>query len=193
MIAEYLFLNFRSKLYTQNMMQILLSIKISFFVVFLITAAANAQQEDYQLGLNPNYIRQSQGAYYDYSDPEGVNIKVSIWGYVKFPGKYVIPQRSDLKDLLSYAGGINDDAYLDDMRIYRLNADSSQSMLKYNYEDLWWSEDLKQDLNIERLQAGDVLIVPGRPRLYWENYLSLTLSVVGVLISLTTLIVTLNK
>ena len=152
-----------------------------------------SQQEDYQLGLNQNYIRQNQGAYYDYSDPDGLNIKVSIWGYAKFPGRYIIPQRTDIKDLISYAGGINDDAYLDELRIYRVKADSSQEMIKFNYEELWWNEELTKDLNLYRLQAGDVLIVPGRPKLYWEDYLTLSLSIVGVLLSLTTLIVTANK
>jgi hypothetical protein len=152
-----------------------------------------AQQEDYQLGLNQNYIRQNQGAYYDYSDPDGLNIKVSVWGYVKFPGRYVIPERSDIRDLISYAGGINDDAYLDELRIYKILPDSSQEMMKFNYDDLWWNENLTQDLKLYKMDPGDVLVVPGRNRLYWENYLSLGLSIVGVLISLTTLIVTVNK
>ena len=152
-----------------------------------------AQQEDYQLGMNQSYLRQNQGAYYDYSDPDGLNIKVSIWGYVKYPGRYVIPQRTDIKDFISYAGGINDDAFLDELRIYRVNPDSSQEMIKFNYEDLWWNEDLTQNLVLQKMEASDVLIVPGRPRLYWEDYLTLSLSIVGVLLSLTTLIVTSNK
>jgi hypothetical protein len=61
-------------------------------------------------------------------------------------------------------------------------------MLKFNYDDLWWGDNLSKDLNISRLQASDVLIVPGRPRLYWENYLSLTLATLGFFISLATLI-----
>jgi hypothetical protein len=165
-------------------------------IIFLLLSLffnLSAQQDDYQLGMNPNYLRPTQGAYYDYSDPEGLNIKVSVWGYVKYPGRYVIPQYSDIKDLISYAGGINDDAYLDELRIYKMLPDSSQEMTMFNYEDLWWEKDLKQDLAIYSLKAGDVLVVPGRNRLYWENYLSLSLSIVGVLISLTTLIVTLNK
>jgi hypothetical protein len=161
----------------------------------LITLAFNllAQQDDYQLGLNPNYLRQTQGAYFDYSDPEGLNIKVSVWGYVKYPGRYVIPQYSDIKDLISYAGGISDDSYLDELRIYTILPDSSQQMILFDYEDLWWEEDLKNDLAIYSLKAGDVLVVPGRPRLYWENYLTLGLSIVGVLLSLTTLIITANN
>ena len=152
-----------------------------------------SQQEDYQLGLSQNYRGQTQGAYYDYSDPDGLNIKVSVWGYVKYPGRYIIPQRSDIRDLISYSGGISDDSYLDEIRVYKVLADSTQQMLQFDYEDLWWNEELKQDLSLYRMEAGDVLVVPGRPRLYWENYLTLGLSIVGVLLSLTTLIVTTNQ
>ena len=165
------------------------------FVLFLSisTSFIFAQEDDYQLGLNQGNLRQNQGAYYDYSVPDGLNIKVSIWGYVKYPGRYIIPERTDIKDFISYAGGVNDDANLDDLRIYRVNPDSSQEMLKFNYEDLWWNEDLTKNLVLYDMEAGDVLIVPGRPHMYWENYLTLSLSIVGILLSLTTLIVTANK
>ena len=160
-----------------------------FFIVFIIYPVyLNAQEKDYQIGMDPNSFRQSTGGYYDYSDPNGINIKVAVWGYVKYPGRYVIPVRSDIKDLMSYAGGINDDAFLDDLRIYRIEKDSTQLLLQFNYEDLWWGEKLNQDINLARLQAGDVLIVPGRPRLYWENYFTLVLSSLGFLVSVATLI-----
>ena len=161
-----------------------------FFIVFIIYPVyLNAQEKDYQIGLDPNYVRQlSTGGYYDYSDPNGINIKVAVWGYVKYPGRYVIPVRSDIKDLMSYSGGINDNAFLDDLRIYRIEKDSTQLLLQFNYEDLWWGENWKPDIDLSRLQAGDVLIVPGRPMLYWESYYSLVLSSLGFLISVATLI-----
>ena len=170
------------------------ALKLFIFGLFLFLANNSfAQDEDYQLGLSQDYIRQSQGAFYDYSDPTGLNIKVSVWGYVKYPGRYVIPERSNINDLISYAGGISDDSNLDEMRIFRVLADSTQEMLMYNYEDLWWSATLQKQIPLSKLQAGDVLIVPGRPRWYWENYLTLTLSIVGVLLSLATLIITANN
>ena len=160
-----------------------------FFIVFIIYPVyLGAQEKDYQIGLDPNFQRQSTGGYYDYSDPNGINIKVAVWGYVKYPGRYVIPIRSDIKDLISYSGGINDNAYLDDLRIYRIDKDSTQLLLQFNFEDLWWGENWKPDLDLSKLQAGDVLIVPGRPRLYWESYFSLILSSLGFLISIATLI-----
>ena len=167
---------------------------LQLILFFLFFQGLNiAQQDDYQLGLNQSYLRQNQGAYYDYSDPDGLNIKVAVWGYVKCPGRYIIPHRSDIKDLISYAGGISDDSYLDDLRIYKMLPDSSQQLLQFNYEDLWWNEELQKSLPLYKIEAGDVLVVPGRPRLYWEDYLALSLSIVGVLLSLTTLIVTSNK
>jgi hypothetical protein len=175
------------------MMRLFNNLNIIILFISISVIDIVAQQEDYQLGINQSYLRQNQGAYYDYSDPDGLNIKVSVWGYVKYPGRYVIPQRTDIKDFISYAGGINDDAFLDELRVYRVNTDSSQEMLKFNYEDLWWNEDLSQNLVLYKMEASDVLIVPGRPRLYWEDYLTLSLSIVGVLLSLTTLIVTSNK
>ena len=57
-------------------------------LLFLLATASFAQEDDYQVGLNPNLIWQNQGAFYDYSDPGGLNIRVSVWGYVKYPGRY---------------------------------------------------------------------------------------------------------
>jgi len=162
-------------------------------IFILASSIITAQEDDYQIGINTGLRTYNQGALYDYSDPNGINIKVAVWGYVKFPGKYVIPIRSDIKDLISYAGGINDNSYLDDLRIYRLDKDSSQMMLKFNYEDLWWGEDLKSELKLQKLEPGDVLVVPGRPKLYFENYLSLILGVVTTIVSVATLIITINK
>jgi hypothetical protein len=58
---------------------------------------------------------------------------------------------------------------------------------------LWWEKELKEELKLERLMPGDILIIPGRNRLYWENYLSLGLSILGVLLSVATIIITANK
>lgn len=160
-----------------------------FTILLFLSQQLVAQDKDYQIGLDPNFRGQASGGYYDYSDPDGFNIKVAVWGYVKYPGRYVIPIRSNINSLLSYAGGINDDAYLDQLRIYRVKKDSTQELISFNYEDLWWSDSLSQDLNLSKLHASDVLIVPGRPRLYWESYASLALSALGLLISIATLII----
>ena len=103
-------------------------------ILFLLAAKFNtfAQENDVQVGTVPRNPSQMFGLF-DYSDPTKVNIKVSVWGYVKFPGKYIVPVNSNLRDLVSIAGGPTPDAYLDDVRLVRTLADSTQQVFNYNF------------------------------------------------------------
>lgn len=159
------------------------------FILSLVCVLNIFAQEDVQIGTNLNQLRQSQGGYFDYSDPESVNIKVSVWGFVKYPGKYIIPYYSNAFDLLSYAGGPAENANLDDIRIFRINEDSSQVFIDLNYEDFLWNEELTSEKIAPRINMGDILLVPGQERLYFKDYFTLTLSVLSVLISLAILII----
>ena len=166
-----------------------------FFVLFILLAIQTtfAQDKDVQIGSSLNPRLQSQGGYFDYSDPEAVNIKVSVWGFVKFPGKYVIPDYSNLSDLLSYAGGPTDEAHLDDLRLFRTKPDSTQELMKFNYNDLLWEDNLTKEIKNPKLQAGDMVMVAGAQRLYTRDYVSLTVSVLSALISLSILILNIAK
>jgi SLBB domain len=164
-----------------------------FTIVLFFSAIIFAQNSELQVGSNLNQLRQSQGAFYDYSDPSTINIKVSVWGFVKFPGKYVIPIESNIYDLLSYAGGPTEDAHLDDLRLFRTAEDSIHSMIKFNYNDLLWDENLNQFKNAPGLEAGDIVLVPGSQRLYFKDYLQIGLSVFSALISLSILILNISK
>jgi hypothetical protein len=163
------------------------------FTLFIITANYVFSQEDLQIGTNIDYLRQSPGAFYDYSDPEAVNIKVSVWGFIKYPGKYIIPYYSNAYDLLSYSGGPVEDANLDELRIFRISKDSVQSFIKLDYNDFLWNEDLTSEKVAPQLIAGDILLVPGEDRLYFKDYLSLSLSIFSVLISLAILVINIGK
>lgn len=153
-----------------------------------------SQVKDYELG-TPNLTSRNYNAgYYDYSDPFSVNFKVSVWGYVPHPGRYNVPQNITLIDLLSYAGGPNDNAHLEDLRLYRLRPDGTQELLKFNYDDLWRGEQLlDESREIVQLLAGDIIVVPGEPRLYFKDWFGITVSTIGILVSLLTLIVVLNQ
>ncbi len=165
----------------------------SLILSFLFSIMIFAQNSELQVGSNTNQLRQNQGAFYDYSDPTTLNIKVAVWGFVKYPGKYVIPMESNVYDLLSYAGGPTEDAHLDDLRIFRTLEDSTREMVKFNYNDLLWDENLKELKNAPGLDAGDILLVPGSQRLYFKDYLQIGLSVFSALISLTILILNIAK
>ncbi len=163
-------------------------------VLVSFNSIITSQVKDYELGSSRYGIPTQTGGYFDYSDPETVNIKVSIWGNCKFPGRYLLPINTTVSDFISFAGGPTDAADLDDLRIYRIGADSTQQMLKFSYNDLLWEEELNININeIPILQASDVLLIPGSPRLYFKDWFSMGLSVFSALISLSILILNIAK
>lgn len=148
-----------------------------------------AQNEGVQIGSNLNTMRTTPaGGYYDYSDPQAVNIKVAVWGWVRYPGKYIIPAYSNVNDLLSYAGGPTDAAHLQNLKIIRTGNDSTETIIPIKYQDLLVSDKISSFPKAPKLMPGDVLIVSGEPRLYFNNYLSITLSVVSTLVSIATFV-----
>lgn len=169
--------------------------KILFFILWMmVLSQISFAQDDIQIGSPYNITNnQRQGGMFDYSDPSSVNIKVQLWGYVKFPGFYIVPARSTINELISLAGGPNEDALLSDIRVLKTTADSSNVMLKYNYNDLMWEDSLKTKIKFVRLQAGDIIIVPGEPRYFVRQDISFYLSVVTALASLAALIISITK
>jgi len=47
----------------------------------------------------------STAAFYKYSEPGDVDIKVHVWGAVQYPGLYEIPRGTQLSEIFSLAGG----------------------------------------------------------------------------------------
>lgn len=162
-------------------------------LIFLCLAFASiSAQEDIQIGAM-KYDQRYQSGFFDFSDPTGINIKVQLWGYVKYPGYYVVPARSTINDLISLAGGPTQDALMEDIRIMRTGPDSVVAMLKYNYNDLLWEKELSQPVKFPRLIAGDMVIVPGEPRYFARQDVSFYLSVITALASTTALIISITR
>ncbi len=157
------------------------------FFTILFTSIISGQKRDLQVGSNAS-VHQVQGAFFDYSDPETVNIRVAVWGFVNYPGRYIIPDYSTINDLISFAGGPTDDAHLEDLRIYRTEGDSLQALSKFNYNALLWDDYIESVSSIPQLNPGDILMVPGTPRLYFKDWFQITLALVATLISLSILI-----
>jgi len=161
-----------------------------FFILFIfIFSFPIKAQENIEFGSVSN-MRNLSGSFYDFSEPGKVNMRVAVWGFVRNPGKYIIPINSNASDLLSYAGGLQSDAFYDDLRIYRMNADSTYTLIKFSYEDLFWKNELSKEnrLRVPSLKAGDIIAVPGEPKMYFRDWFSLTLSLVSTLISLSILL-----
>lgn len=150
-------------------------------------------QDKYQIGSELRNLRQTQGGYFDYSDPSGINIKVQLWGYVKYPGYYLVPINSTISELFSYAGGPLVDAKLDDIRILKTSEDSTIIMNKLDYNDLMWEESLSKSINFPKLNAGDIIVVPGAPRYFIRQDISFYLSILTAVISSAALIISITR
>ncbi len=170
-------------------MKHLLTISFFLFLAYCLNA-----QTDVRLGTTYSALSsQRQGGLFDYSDPESINMRVSVWGFVKYPGRYLVPVYTSVSDLLSYAGGPTDDSQLDDLRLYRVMEDSTQHLFSFNFNDLLWANQLEvNNRKIPKLQGSDLLVVPGSPRLYFTDWFRISLSVFSAIISLWLLVLRLK-
>lgn len=66
-------------------------------------------------------------------------------------------------------------------------------MLRYNYNDTMWEESLINNFSIVRLEAGDIIVVPGEPVYFVRQDISFYHSVVTALASLAALIISITK
>jgi len=168
---------------------------LSLILLFVaISSSINAQITDYELGTKSGLRYNQQSGYFDLSDPDAVNIKVAVWGFVRYPGKYLVPSYTNLLDLLSYAGGPSNDSHLDDLRLYRTKEDGSQEMLVFNFNDLLWESKLdSKNRKVPLIEAGDILVVPGSPRYYARDLVSMWATILSALVSIAILVLNLVR
>jgi len=168
-----------------------LKFKTLFLVGFLIILSSNhfAQITDMELGRGSF----SRSGLYDFSDPGTINIKVAVWGYVSRPGKYVVPDYTTVSDLLSFAGGPSRDSELDDLRIYRTLENGTEEMIKFNYNDIMWENNLNTKIRFTpKLQASDILVIPGSPKLFWTDWFNIGLQIFSITLSIVSLLLAIN-
>lgn len=92
-------------------------------------------------------------SYYVYLGETGeLQVKVSIWGEVKSPGLYSIPDRTDLATLLSLAGGPSDGANLSQVKI--IHSFPTPSVTIVNMREFFSSGDRK---SIPIMKPGDMV------------------------------------
>lgn len=173
--------------------------RIFIFITFCIPSLSLSQIDRQQVG--NDQINTQQGGFYNYGDKNKVNIEVNIWGYVKYPGKYLIPKGSTVMDLISYSGGPITESKLEDIRLFRPGNDSLKTkdkLINLDYNDLLWEAPVadrvkfKNKINLT-LMPGDVLIFTGEPRYFTRDNISFILSISAVLISIGILVVSITK
>ena len=165
-----------------------MNIRILFLILlFLKFYTSIFSQDDIQIGSVGTRTGQA-GGLYDYSNPSSINIKVQLWGYVRYPGYYIVPAGISLNELISFAGGPNDDARLDDIRVTKIKKGVQTKIIKYNYNDMMWEDEIQTQISYVSLEAGDIIVVPGEPRYFARDDIAFYLGIVTTLASLTALI-----
>jgi hypothetical protein len=165
---------------------------LSFFRVDFIVG----QEKNERIGIDE--ILKTGTNYYNYSEKDKINIEVSVWGYVKSPGKYLIPKGTSFIDLVSLTGGPLSEAKLDDIRIVRTKNDSlgikKDIIINLNYNDYLWEDKISstKKLNPELL-PGDIILIPGGPKYFFRENITLILTGVTTLTSVAVLLVTIFK
>ncbi len=163
-------------------------------ILFIYSNSIYGQITDYELGSKLGYRYNQQSGYFDLSDPDAVNIKVSVWGFVRYPGKYLVPTYTTVLDLLSFAGGPSNDSHMDDIRLYRNKEDGSQEMVVLDFNDLLWESKLDaRKRAVPFMEAGDILVVPGSPRYYARDLVSMWATILSALVSIAILVLNLVK
>ncbi|MCK4339473.1 MAG: SLBB domain-containing protein [Candidatus Cloacimonetes bacterium] len=111
-------------------------------------------------------------------DVEQLRIYTYIWGRVRKPGLYIVPDDTDLLALISLAGGPTDDAKLSKIRIVRpgLN-DEEREVIWINLKKYLNTGDRS---NIPVLMPGDTIIVSGTVYYGLNRAASLIATVVSI-------------
>ena len=162
---------------------VLISLKINF-----------SQENNLQLG-KPTTA--PSAAVFDLSDPMGINMEVSLWGFVRYPGKYKVPVNTTIMDLLSYAGGPMEESDLKEIRILRGVTDTTVKAGKImilNYNDLLWEDKIHMDRDRDPiLRDGDFVVVMKDTKYSFRDNLLIVLPLISTVITIITFIITLRK
>jgi len=126
-------------------------------ITFLVIVASTVYSQTESSSI-PSF---NPGAVYQYSGSltgtEQLKIRTYIWGQVRNPGLYIVPDNTDLLTLISSAGGPTENAKLSKIRIIRSTSEGD----KVIWIDLKEYLDTGEADLIPILKPGDTVIVSG--------------------------------
>jgi hypothetical protein len=133
------------------------------------------------------------GSYYEYNLGGGLKIPVNLWGFVRNPGRYVVPSSTTLVQLLSFGGGPTEQARMTDIKIIRdISVDSTivEKVLVMNLELFQKNGDENQN---PVLYPGDTIVVPGNALSVFQMALGIARDIALVVGTLATLILAISS
>ncbi len=129
--------------------------KIILLLIFLMFSSIMlAQIEGVTSAYNPASIYLYSGTL---AGTEQLKIKTYIWGQVKKPGLYIVPDNTDLLTLISSAGGPTENAKLSKIRIIR-TTEEGDKVIWVNMKKYLETGDPEL---IPVLKPGDTVVVSG--------------------------------
>ena len=167
-------------------------------ILLLIVSSNVSYSQDDRERIGEDELLKSGPNYYNYSDKDKVNIEVSLWGYVKNPGKYLIPRGTTAIELITLGGGPTTEALLNDVRLVRMKNDSlnisSDQIIRMDYNDFLWEEQIRSGTKKNPvLLPGDMVLLPGEPRYFFRDNLGIILSISSFLLTATVLVINIVK
>lgn len=108
----------------------------------------------------------SRGAQYQIGRDDELLIKVNIWGLVRMPGQYIVPNHTDLISLISYAGGPSENAQTKSVKLIRTTKftpdgkarNTDQKIYQYNIKKFLETGDLTMN---PQLIPDDTILISG--------------------------------
>jgi len=165
---------------------------VTFLLTITLTGVATSQVDTRVGEFETKKIGQN---YFNYSDPDKVNIEVIVLGGVKSPGKYLVPEGTTFLDIMSLTGGLINDRIGDNIKFIRPSEKTGKlkddKVILLKYADLFKDDAVSVVNKVNPvLQPGDVIAVPILPeKTTWENIKDVAY-ILTPLISIGTLIVT---
>ncbi len=162
-------------------------------LIFLITLQISAQDKNEKLGI-PDELKIGMN-YYNYGDKDKINLNVFVWGSIRVPGKYLVPQGTTLVELITLCGGPINESNLEDIRIVRMKNDSlgikEDKVINIDYNEFLWEKQITKPGKINPvLMPGDLILIPNSPKYYFRDNLYIILGITTTLVSIATLMVT---
>jgi DNA uptake protein ComE-like DNA-binding protein len=121
-------------------------------IIILAGVLTLLAQDSQSVTFNPGSVYQYPG-----SGNEQLMINTYIWGQVRSPGLYQIPDNTDLLTLISSAGGPTENAKLSKVKIIRPTA-TGEKIIYVNLQEYMKTGDMTL---IPIMQPGDTVFVAG--------------------------------
>jgi len=162
-------------------------------MLLLVVSVTAYSQLDTSLILGKSE-KSNAGALFDLSDPTGVNIDVSLWGFVRLPGRYRVPLGTTFMDVLSYAGGPMEESDLKSIRLLRTQENGKVKLIMLDYNDFLWEEHINlAQMENPVLKAGDFIFIPQVKRYTLRDDLNFFVPIISALITIATFIITVRN